>query len=365
MSLSCPLGGDCLALDPLDLIQCDLCSEWIHKKCAASMDVDLAEELKQKKRSKSTVFWRCYWCKKAWLDLRSGINGRNLVNDVSLVPKAEVDAMRAEVTALQMKVADLTALVEKLSMKGCDMLSVKGDDAKKSISSTPGRVKRAVEAMESRTPEVWSTKAPETPTTVADSFIEVKSRRKSRKERRMAVVEPIPVDDSENLVVGDSLMSGVLQRERSTRVHAFPGSTTESIGKKMAVTKLPPGKVGPKVVTLHVGGNNLSNGQDLDYALGDHWNLVDETKNTFPNAKIIVLGILFRRGIARQTVINFNKSLSWMCDCLDVTFIDASAYLNHSHYTNDGVHLTFRGRSILTEVLKNYLRLLAQKKIRG
>lgn len=157
------------------------------------------------------------------------------------------------------------------------------------------------------------------------------------------------------LVIGSSLTRGLLQEmDPKAEVCCFPGITTEQLARKISLTQLPPGARGPDTVILHVGGNNLSNGQHLDDALGDHWYLVSQAKAAFPQSRIIVSGILHRRQLPKHIVKRMNFSLKWLCKCNGTTFVDFSSAISGRMYKNDGVHLNPYGTATLSKLFRNF-----------
>lgn len=169
----------------------------------------------------------------------------------------------------------------------------------------------------------------------------------------------ILTNGAKTLILGSSIVSGVLKNDPNTQVYSFPGITTHKLTSLVRKAKQQPSTTPPRIVVLHVGGNNLSNGQDHDHALGDHWELLDATKDQFPNSKIVVSGVLYRKGLAYRTVKDYNKSLQWLCDCQQVAFANGTTAIRNQHYRGDRIHLNELGARELGTMLLQFFRLTA------
>lgn len=307
-----------------DEIQCDLCETWLHKSCAAEKDDYLKDILK---KGKSTPqFWKCWRCSNLWKNIRN-----------EFVPASEYKVLCMEVQLLKSTVLELQSQIA--------VSHVSQPTQCKNVPTVP-------------TPEKVNPQR------------KVKSPRRSnlRRERspKMAIGRPTIPDEirikknTETLVLGDSLMRGTFRGEPGVHVRFFPGVTSDALAKKILATKIPEDEVAPKVVILHAGSNNLSRNKNIDNVLGDHWFLVETVKQKFPLARIIVSGVLHRKDVPVKAVVDLNKSLAWMCSCLEVAFTDLTAFFNPTHYTRDGIHLNHMGTSILENALKNYSSCLAR-----
>lgn len=160
---------------------------------------------------------------------------------------------------------------------------------------------------------------------------------------------------SQILVLGSSLTRGLLQeREPCAEVITFPGITTVQLARIIGNTDRTDNSRDPRTIVIHVGGNNLSQGQDPDEALGDHWYLIEQTKTLFPNSNIVMSGVLYRRGLPKRHVDNFNSNLRWVCEVMNVAFVEVSSALRRDMYRHDGVHLNQMGVATFSKLLRNF-----------
>lgn len=130
-------------------------------------------------------------------------------------------------------------------------------------------------------------------------------------------------ENSEAIVLGDSLLKGLwhVLRGMKTKVNCFPGISVEQLCDLLNVTE---SNEGVRLVVLHVGSNNLRNTQ-LDYIVGELWNVVEQTKKVFPRAKIVISAVLMRRDVPFRRVSLLNREIAWMCGRLNIGFIDCNS----------------------------------------
>jgi len=54
----------------------------------------------------------------------------------------------------------------------------------------------------------------------------------------------------------------------------------------------------PYTVIIHVGTNNLRRNRNLDYVMGDAYNLVNMAKTKFSTSRVVLSGMLQRRDMS-------------------------------------------------------------------
>lgn len=143
-------------------------------------------------------------------------------------------------------------------------------------------------------------------------------------------------------------------------VNCRPGGTISSILRE--VNNLPSDR-DTDLVILHIGGNDMSNlrrNETTDYVIGDLLNLVERIKEKFVKAKIIVSGILWRKGLTRRLLDQVNNDIKWILSNLPyVSFATATNFISIAHYAPDRIHLNSKGTKIFANFLKNLFCLAA------
>lgn len=180
-----------------------------------------------------------------------------------------------------------------------------------------------------------------------------------------------------SLIIGSSLLRGLNRYidGRRTSIICRPGATTKSLQKEIEEFSV---NMYLKSVILHVGGNDLSNCfsntketdskycsntvdtdyETADHVIGDLWNLVELLIIKFPNAKIVVNGILWRKVFSKEYLKLVNKEISWMCSCLKVGFADPGIVIFSEHYARDQTHLNQKGLLAFASFLDNVLGVM-------
>lgn len=119
-------------------------------------------------------------------------------------------------------------------------------------------------------------------------------------------------------------------------------------------------------VIIVMGGGN-------DVAAGHSENVIVSMKNfldihTVKNPEIFVLGVLHRHHIVPANCVDLlvnetNRFLKALCDTYsNVTFIDTSNLLR-SHFTSHGLHLNYKGKVAIVELLKTAILNLKSKNL--
>ncbi|PNF14499.1 hypothetical protein B7P43_G16033 [Cryptotermes secundus] len=107
--------------------------------------------------------------------------------------------------------------------------------------------------------------------------------------------------DAECLVLGDSIIRNV--EAEHMRVQCFPGIRTEQLQRVIDNRDLG----APDTVVIHVGTNDLRRPGNLDYVMGDVYALVKKAKTKFPQATLVLSGVLRRRDVTWRNLIDTFK----------------------------------------------------------
>lgn len=144
-------------------------------------------------------------------------------------------------------------------------------------------------------------------------------------------------EEKQILVVGDSMVRHVGQGNRDLEVLCYPGIRVEEVKLKLEQQE----RRDKKTVILHVGTNDLRG--RYEYVMGDMYDLVVRTKELYPQAKIIISGIVRRRDFHWTRIGRLNKAFDWVADRTGATFVDPNSWIGDGDLGRDGVHLNRRG----------------------
>ena len=147
------------------------------------------------------------------------------------------------------------------------------------------------------------------------------------------------------LVLGDSIIRNVGEENSDMRVKCFPGIKSEQLRRVIDNRNLG----GGDAVILHVGTNDVRSYMNLDYFMGEVYNLVTTTKTKFPDARLIISGVLRSRGVSWRRVGVANDRLEWVAGALGATFVDPNSWIGDEDFGRDGLHLNRKGAIQLGE----------------
>ena len=105
---------------------------------------------------------------------------------------------------------------------------------------------------------------------------------------------PGHVKGGECLVLGDSIVRNVGTECSDMKVECFPGIRAEQLHR--LIENRDPGS--PDTVVIHVGANNLRRTGNLDYVMGDVYDLVSTAKTKFSTSRVVSSGVLRRRDVS-------------------------------------------------------------------
>lgn len=131
----------------------------------------------------------------------------------------------------------------------------------------------------------------------------------------------------------------------------------------------------PKKVFLCIGTNDLARVKKdkVNYIVNNIIEIVTAIENSLPDTKVYVVSILpvnrslniYSRYVLKsrnnEDIDSINERLKEYCEENDVTFIDINTHLKDEkgnlkkEYTLEGLHISFKGYQVITELLKPYL----------
>jgi hypothetical protein len=103
-------------------------------------------------------------------------------------------------------------------------------------------------------------------------------------------------EEAECLVLGDSMIRNVESEHVS--VQSFPGIRTEQLQRVMKKQDLG----SPDTVVIHVGTNDLRRAGNLDYVMSDVYALVNKGKTKFPQASLVLSGVIRRKDVSWRRI---------------------------------------------------------------
>ena len=190
--------------------------------------------------------------------------------------------------------------------------------------------------------------------------------------------EDIPADDRsspDTLVFGSSLTKGMdedllSKHSRTFRVLSKPGAKVADIRRRIEGVVSGAETIGIRdlgevtSVFLVCGGNDvgrLAKDSYIEDVYKDYENLVSYTRTVFPNAAINIVSLLPRRSSYNTHVDNMRKMNMWLHNfCLNnyirfvnifSHFLTRTFHLNDKLFSNDKVHFSKIGISVLAKVL--------------
>lgn len=195
------------------------------------------------------------------------------------------------------------------------------------------------------------------------------SSRSQAQEGRVGVREnknPWTTDKPpETLVLGSSLVRCTKRwiNKKTAYIASYPGATISSL--RETIDKIPTPNNETKVVVLHVGGNDLTS-SSVDEIVGDFWDLYRTVQSKFTAAKIIINGIINRKGFTNSYIDELNSEIEWMCGIVGAQFADPKSRITREHLARDQIHLNEEGAFELADFIKkNSLSMLQKDPGRG
>ena len=141
------------------------------------------------------------------------------------------------------------------------------------------------------------------------------------------------------LVLGDSIVRNGGVEEPNMRVECFPGIRVDHLRRVMEYRNL--GYT--DTVVIHVGTNEVRRSGNLDCVMGEVYDLVNTAKAKFPGSRLVLSGVLRRRGVNWRRVGAANDRLEWVARNLGATFVDPNIWIRVVDFGREGLHLNRNG----------------------
>jgi len=131
------------------------------------------------------------------------------------------------------------------------------------------------------------------------------------------------------LVLRDSIVRNVGAAKPNIRVECFPGIRADQLRRVMENRDL--GRADS--VIIHVGTNDIRRYRDLDYMLGEVYDLVTTAKEKFQGSRLVRSGVLRSDRMKWQRVGAANDRLEWVASRLGATFVDPNSWIRDADFT--------------------------------
>lgn len=168
--------------------------------------------------------------------------------------------------------------------------------------------------------------------------------------------ETTEATDIKTLILGDSILRGMQQKVTNTeiKIRYMPGARIQNLSGYISTLKTL-----PSTVVLHIGTNNLHNAKTPNHVMRPLWLTIERAQKNYKNTIWIVNGILYRRDVPRNFVMDVNEALRFMCEQLKVVYRDPNEAVTARGYGRDGIHLNSLGDQQLTNFILSDLGLQA------
>ncbi|KAI8520056.1 hypothetical protein Bbelb_033130 [Branchiostoma belcheri] len=195
---------------------------------------------------------------------------------------------------------------------------------------------------------MYMSESPEVESTTPKTAVTLMDRLEEKQEVEMSRVQELD-DTTKNVVIFSDSMAKYTQQylwshEFSYRVVAQRGAQIHDVTHNVKEFD----NSTAAVIVLHVGTNNLCNKQTLDQNVQEYHELLQAVVSRFPNAGILVSGILPRFDSADLNFAAqmYNIILAQMCKAYadKVKFVDlGSHFRSERFFAIDGLHLSYQG----------------------
>jgi hypothetical protein len=96
-------------------------------------------------------------------------------------------------------------------------------------------------------------------------------------------------------------------------------------------------------VVIHVGTNDVRRSRNLEYVMGEVYDLVNMAKAKFPGSRLVLSGVLRSRGVNWRRIRAADDRLEWVARNLGATFVDPNSWIRDVDFSRGGLHLNRNG----------------------
>jgi len=123
------------------------------------------------------------------------------------------------------------------------------------------------------------------------------------------------------------------------KVECFPGIRTEQLHRVIENKDLG----SPDTGVIHVDTNDLRRTGNLNYDMGDVYDLVNKAKTKFSTSRVVLSAVLRRRDVSWRRIGAVNSRYEWIAQALKVTFVDPNSWVDDWDFGRNGLYINRRG----------------------
>jgi hypothetical protein len=132
------------------------------------------------------------------------------------------------------------------------------------------------------------------------------------------------------LVLGDSIVRNVGAEKPNMRVECFPSIRAYKLCRVMENRNLGYSDT----VVIRVGTNDVRS-RNLDYVMGEVYDLVNTAKAKFPDSRLVLSGVFRSKGVKWWRVGETNDRVEWV--------VNPNKWIRDVDFGRDGLHLNRNG----------------------
>jgi hypothetical protein len=139
----------------------------------------------------------------------------------------------------------------------------------------------------------------------------------------------------ECLVLGDSIVGNVGTDCSDMKFGCFPGIRKEQLPRVTENRDLG----NPDAVVIRFGTNELRRTGNLDYVMGDVYDLVNMAKNNVSKSRVVLSAVFRRRDVSWRGNVAVNSRYEWVSNALWVAFVDPNIWVDDWDFGSDGFQI--------------------------
>ena len=140
-------------------------------------------------------------------------------------------------------------------------------------------------------------------------------------------------------MLGDSILRNVGTENPNMRFECIPGIRVDQRRNVMENRDFRHSDA----VVIHMGTNDVRRSRNLDYIIGEIYDLVNTAKAKFMGTKQVLSGDLRGKGVTWRRVGAANNRLECVATSLGATSVDTNSWIRDLDFGRDGLHLNRNG----------------------